>query len=170
MSGDWNFHAAEASIVEQLRQACQAGAGAWAREIGTRGTLADTSEEMQHCPAIYVVYDGYVVTQADVQRAIIQHRWVVVVAVSNATPGRDSAHRTQEAGPFVGAVFRALHGFMPAGSVEAMVPATPPRPFYSVAKFAYFPVAFTTVSHYSTRSGVATARKLPVQSVPYPYP
>ncbi|CAM5459939.1 hypothetical protein TMEC54S_03527 [Thauera mechernichensis] len=170
MSGDWNFHAAEASIVEQLRQACQAGAGAWAREIGTRGTLADTSEEMQHCPAIYVVYDGYVVTQADVQRAIIQHRWVVVVAVSNATPGRDASPRTQDAGPMVGDVFMALHGFLPVGSVEAMIPATPPRPFFSPARFAYFPVAFTTIAHHNTRRGVASARPTLATPAAFPHP
>lgn len=170
MTGTWNFHAAEASIVEQLRQCCQTGAGAWARDIGTRATLSDTAEEMQHCPAIYVVYDGYVVLDADPQRAAIQHRWLAIVAVSNAAQGRESAHRTQEAGPFVGDVFRALHGFMPVGSVEAMVPATPPRPFYSEAKFAYFPVAFATIAHHNTRSGVATARPTHVQNVSYPYP
>jgi hypothetical protein len=170
VSCDWNFHAAEASIVEQLRQHCQAGPGAWARDIGTRAALADTAEEMQHCPAIYVVYDGYVVADADAQRAAIMHRWLVVVAVANAVQGRDSAPRTQEAGPFVGDVFRALHGFMPVGSIEAMIPTTPPRPFYSPARFAYFPVAFTTIAHHNTRSGVATARASRVQAVPYPYP
>ncbi|NMG48948.1 hypothetical protein GO613_12640 [Azoarcus communis] len=170
MPGEWNFHQAEASIVAQLRACCQTGDGAWARDIGTRAALADTAEEMQSCPAIYVVYDGYGVLDADPQRAILAHRWLAVVAVANAVQGRESAHRTQEAGPFVGDVFRALHGFMPVGSVEAMVPATPPRPFYSPARFAYFPVAFTTIAHHNTRSGVATARASAVQAVPYPYP
>ena len=169
MTARWNFHAAEASIVEQLRQCCQHGERAWARDIGTRATLADTAEEMQHCPAIYLVYDGYMVAEADVQRAALIHRWLAIVAVANAVQGREAAPRNQDAGPLVGDVFRALHGFMPAGSVEAMGPATPPRPFYSPAKFAYFPVAFTTVAHHDTRSGVATAGAH-VKHVPYPSP
>lgn len=168
--GEWNFHQAEDSIKEQLRVCCQTGPGAWAREIGTRAALADTAEEMQNCPAAYLVWDGFLVLDADAQRAIFAHRWLVVVAVANAVQGRDSAHRTQEGGPYVGDVIRALHGFMPVGSVEALVPATPPRPYYSEAKFAYFPVAFTTIVHHDTRSGVATARASVLQNVPYPHP
>lgn len=166
----WDFHAAEGSIVAQLHTRCQTGPDAWAREIGTRAQLAAVAEEMQNCPAIYLVYDGYAVLDADAQRAVLMHRWLAVVAVSNAVQGRDSAPRTQEAGPYVGAVFQALHGYMPVGSVEALVPATPPRPYYSEAKFAYFPVAFTTIAHHNTRSGVATARASVLQNVPYPNP
>lgn len=168
--GEWDFHGAEASIVTQLRTVCQQGPGAWPREIGTRAMLADVAEEMQNCPAIYVVYDGFMVLGANAQLAELAHRWLVVIAVSNAAQGRDSSARMHEAGPFVGDVFRALHGFMPVGSIEAMVPATPPRPYFSPAKYAYFPVAFTTKAYHNTRRGPASARRSAIDSVPFPNP
>lgn len=167
---DWNFHAAEAAIVAQLKAHCQTGPGAWARAVETRAVLASVAEEMQTVPAIYVVYDGYAVIDADAQRAVLAHRWLAVVAVGNATPGPEAAARNQEAGPMVAAVFAALHGFMPPGSSGAMVPATPPRPYYSEARFAYYPVAFTTEARHATRSGPAVARPTLADPAPFPYP
>lgn len=149
----WNFHAAEAGIVDRLKAATQAGPGAWARAVETRDVLATVAEEMQVTPAIYVVYDGFVVLEADEQRALIAHRWLAVVAIGNATQGREAAPRNQESGPYVAAVIAALHGYRPPGSTTALVPATPPRPYYSEAKFAYYPVAFTTNVLHSTRRG-----------------
>ena len=67
-------------------------------------------------------------------------------------------------------VFAALHGFMPPGSAGAMVPATPPRPYYSEARFAYYPVAFTTEARHATRSGAAVARPTLADPAPFPYP
>ncbi|MCK9987646.1 MAG: hypothetical protein AzoDbin1_04118 [Azoarcus sp.] len=149
----WNFHAAESGIVAELKAATQAGPGAWARAVETRDVLATVAEEMQTPPAIYVVYDGFVVIEADEQRALIAHRWLAVVAIGNATQGREAAPRNQESGPYVAAVIAALHGYRPPGSMTALVPATPPRPYYSEAKFAYYPVAFTTSVLHSTRRG-----------------
>lgn len=149
----WNFHAAEAGIVERIKAATQVGAGAWARAVETRDKLATVAEEMQTVPAVYVVYDGYVVLDANDQQALLAHRWLVIVAIGNATQGREAAPRNQEAGPYVAAVFAALQGYRPPGSTGPLVPATPPRPYYSEAKFAYYPVAFTTTVMHSTRRG-----------------
>lgn len=149
----WNFHEAETGIVARLKATTQAGPGAWARAVETRDVLATVAEEMQTTPAIYVVYDGFGVLEADEQRALIAHRWLAVVAIGNATQGREAAPRNQESGPYVAAVVAALHGYRPPGSTTGLVPATPPRPYYSEAKFAYFPVAFTTTVLHSTRRG-----------------
>lgn len=167
---DWNFLAAETAIVEQLKARCQSGPGAWARAVGTRAALAEVAEEMQTVPAIYVVYDGYAVLEADAQRAVLAHRWLAVVAVGNATQGRESAARNQEAGPMVAAVFAALHGFMPPGCAGAMVPATPPRPYYSEARFAYHAVAFTVEARHATRTGPAVVRASLADPAPFPFP
>jgi hypothetical protein len=165
----WDFAAAEASIVGQLKAQCQSGEDAWARQVGTRATLAEVAEEMQVTPAIYLVYDGYVVLDADEQRAMLAHRWLVIVAIANAAQGRESAPRDTDGGPYQAAVFKALHGFMAAGSTKALTPATPPRPYYSEAKFAYYPVAFTSVVHHSTRWGAGVVRRA-TEDVQFPYP
>lgn len=165
----WDFATAEASIVDQLKAQCQSGPSAWARLVGTRANLAEVAEEMQLTPAIYLVYDGFVVLSADPQRANLAHRWLAIVAIANAVQGRDSAPRDAEGGPYQAAVFRALHGFMPAGSTEALTPATPPRPYYSEARFAYYPVAFTSLVHHSTRWGAGVARR-GVEAHPFPSP
>lgn len=165
----WDFAAAEASIIEQLKAQCQSGPDAWARLVGTRATLAEVAEEMQITPAIYLVYDGFVVLDADEQRAMLAHRWLAIVAIANAAQGRDSAPRDADGGPCQAAVFRALHGFMPAGSAKALTPATPPRPYYSEAKFAYYPVAFTSAVHHSTRWGAGVVKRA-TADVQFPYP
>lgn len=153
MIGAWNFHAAEGGIVERLKAVLQSGPGAWARAVETRDVLATVAEEMQTTPAVYVVYDGFAVLEANEQQALLAHRWLAIVAIGNATQGREAAPRNQEAGPRVADVLAALHGYRPPGSTTALVPATPPRPYYSDAKFAYYPVAFTTTVLHSTRRG-----------------
>ncbi|VFR54784.1 hypothetical protein BRI6_1103 [plant metagenome] len=149
-----NFHAAEASIVQRLAASIQAGPNRWARLVGTRKTLADVSEEMQVVPAAYVVYDGYVVLDANEFEAAIAHRWVVVIAVSSAAQPRQAAPLNEEAGPYIWDVLHALHGFVPEGAATALIPATPPRPYYSEAKFAYYPAAFTCTVKHNIRRGV----------------
>jgi hypothetical protein len=153
-----NFHAAEASIVTALQERLQAGADKWARLIGTRKDLAAVAEEMQAAPAVYVVYDGFAVLDASPFEAVMAHRWLVVVAVKTAAQTRESAPLNVEAGPYVWDVVDALHGFVPEGAVKALVPATPPRPYYSDAGFAYFPVAFSCEARHTIRQGVLQGR------------
>ncbi len=153
-----NFHAAEASIVAALQAALQSGDDRWARLVGTRKDLAATAEEMQMAPAVYVVYDGYTVLSASSFEAVLAHRWLVVIAVASAAQTREAAPLNTEAGPYVWDVVSALHGVTPAGASSPLVPATPPRPYYSDAKFAYYPVAFTNEVRHTIRQGVLTSR------------
>ncbi|KAI5914622.1 hypothetical protein [Thauera sp. 2A1] len=168
--GEWNFHAAEAGIVEQLKARCQSGPDAWARAVETRDVLATVAEEMQVVPAVYVVYDGYAVLDADEQRALLAHRWLAVVAVSDASQGREATARNQKAGPYVADVFAALHGYLPPGSTGALVPAQPPRPYFSEARFAYYAVAFTSEVFHSTRSGPGIIRPTLDTPAAFPHP
>lgn len=148
--GAWNFTVAETGIVARLKTATQAGPSAWCRAVGTRADLAVVAEEMQVTPALYVVYDGFAVLAADEYSATLAHRWFVVLAVASAVTQRESAPRNQEAGPFMGDALAALHGYTPPDCKSALVPVTPPRPYYSGPKFAYFPLAFTTESYHCT--------------------
>ena len=159
MMRDWNWLAAETAIVERLKSRLQAGEAAWAREIGTRDVLATVAEEMQHCPAVYLVYDGYGVLDADEQRALISLRFLAILAIGNATQGRDAAPRNQSAGVLLPDLFRALHGFRPPECLTGLVPISPPRPYYSEARFAYFPTAWETRLIHSTRRGPIVSRR-----------
>lgn len=153
-----NLLAAESGIVQRLKDATQSGPDPWARKIGTRDYLATVAEEMQIAPAVYVVYDGLVVFDADEQRASLGHRWLVVVAVATAAAMAESTARNQEAGPCMGAVLVALQGYTPPGCTHGLVPTTPPRPFYSPGgRFAYYPLAFTARALHSQRFGLAGA-------------
>ncbi len=144
----WDFMVPEAGIVDRLKATTQTGTGAWCRAVGTRAELAAVAEEMQVTPALYVVYDGFVVLAADEFSATLAHRWFVVLAVASAAGQRESAPRNQAAGPFMAAVLTALHGYTPPGCKAPLVPTTPPRPHFSEAKFAYYPLAFSTESYH----------------------
>jgi len=147
MSG-WNFTVAEVGIVNRLKERVGSGPLAWARLVGTRADLAAVAEAMQMAPAVYVTYNGFAVASADEYACSLLHRWFATVAVSNVVDARESGPRNQEAGPYMASVLDALHGFTPPDCNTPLVPITPPRPYYGSAKFAYFPLAFTTTSYH----------------------
>ncbi|MCA0240169.1 MAG: hypothetical protein LCI02_04860 [Proteobacteria bacterium] len=157
-SPDLNLLAAESGIVQRLQQATQTGPDAWCRKIGTRDYLATVAEEMQIAPAVYVVYDGPMVYDADEQRANLAHRWLAVIAVASAEQPREAAPRNAEGGRYMAAVWQALHGLLLPGHTHGLIPTTPPRPYYSPGgRFAYYPLAFLARAHFSTRFGLAGA-------------
>jgi len=151
---DWNFLAGELDIVRRIKEAAQSGPDAWARIVGTRDDLDEVKEEQQVTPGVYVIYAGFAVKDAGPAQATVEHRWRVVLAVSAASPGREASPRNQVAGKFLPALLQALHGFIPAGSTTALVPASPP-PVYANGKFSYYPLSFTSETIYTTRKGPA---------------
>lgn len=158
MAHPFNLLAAEGGIVGRLKLVSQQGPGAWARKVGTRDYLATVAEEMQDAPAVYVVFDGLVVFDADEQRASLGQRWLVVLAVSTAAQPNEAAPRNQEAGPMLASLLVGLQGYTPPGCASGLVPAQPPRPFYSPGgRFAYYPLAFTARVMHSQRFGLAGA-------------
>lgn len=158
MTQDLNLLAGEAAIKQRLVEATQTGPNAWCRMVGTRDFLATVAEEMQTAPAIYIVYDGLVVFDADEQRANLGHRWLVVIAVESAQTPKESAPRNELGGVYMARVLAALHGLQLPGCTHGLVPAQPPRPYYAPSgRFAYFPLAFTARAHFSTRFGLAGA-------------
>ncbi|POS08031.1 phage tail terminator protein [Burkholderia gladioli] len=148
MSGSpWNFLIAETGIVARVKALSQAEGSAWARVVGTRKDLAAITEEMQTVPAVYVVYDGFSVTpETDETTLVLQHRWMVVLAMGNAQSQREAEALNQEAGPYMGQLLSGLHGFVPQGCSEALIANTPPRPYYSPSRFAYYPLLFASGS------------------------
>lgn len=143
----WDFTVAEAGIVAWIKAKAQTGDAAWARFVGTRKELAAVAEEMQKAPAVYVVYDGFVVASSNEYEALLAHRWFIVLALANAGSQREAEPLNDAAGPLMKQLFD-LFGYTPPGCSSPLVPVTPPRPYFSPAKFAYYPLAFTTQSHH----------------------
>jgi hypothetical protein len=156
---DWNWLAAETGILDRLKGRLQAGGAAWAREVAGRETLASVAEEMQNCPAVYVIYDGYAILDANEQQAHIALRFLAVLAIADATQGKGVTPRNQSASLFIGDIFSALHGYRPPECITGLVPVTPPRPYYAPARFAYFPSAWETRLIHSTRQGPIVSRR-----------
>jgi len=143
----WNFSDTEAGILAWLKHRTQQGPDAWARVIGTRKALAAVTEDMQMAPALYVVYHGFVVRDATEFNYTLLHRWVVVLAVATAASQREAEPLNDMAGPWL-AQLLGLHGQTLPGCATPLLLATPPAPYYSPAKFAYFPLAFTHESNH----------------------
>lgn len=142
----WDFSDTEAGIVAWLKEHTQTGPNAWARVIGTRKELSAVAEEAQVAPAVYVVYRGFRVLEANEFEARLRHTWFVVLAVATAASQREAAPINDLAGRHLAQLF-ALHGQRMPGTTSPLIPATPPAPHYSPAKFAYFPLAFTHESY-----------------------
>jgi len=147
----WNFLEAQTGIVERVREISQSGPDAWCRLVGTRKDLATVAEEMQTTPAVYVVYDGFAVLPGSDEYALnLSHRWLVVLAIGTAASQKDADRLDQLAGPYIGYLIQALHGYTPPQCREPLVMATPPRPYYSPARFAYYPLLLVNSTSHCT--------------------
>lgn len=154
---DWNFFAAELDIVARLKTATQEGPNRWARIVGTRDDTDGVTEDKQVTPGVYVLHDGFSVPEATPARGILKNRWVILITVSTgAAKQREASPRNQVAGCYIPSILRALHGYTPLGSTEPLVVATPPHR-WSGAGFGYYPLAFTSNTHFSIKQGPATA-------------
>lgn len=148
MAAEWNWMQAETALVERIKALTQQGDEPWARAVLTRTDLAAVAEEQQFSPSVYVVYGGYAVKAANDFDAVLVHRWLVVLAESSAADQRSANARNQSAGPHLDVLMRGLHGMRLPGARAALVPATPPQPYYSPAKFAYYPLSFTCETYH----------------------
>lgn len=146
-AADWDFTVPEAGIVAWVKAKTQQGPGAWCRAVSTRKDLAAVAEEAQLSPAVWVVYDGFVVVSANEHVATLAHRWFVILSMSSAASQAEAAPLNDAAGPLLRQLF-GLFGYVPPGCSTPLVPATPPRPYFSPARFAYYPLAFVTQSNH----------------------
>ena len=146
----WNPLVAQPGIVTRLVTLTQTGPDAWCRRVAARKELQAITEEMQVTPALYVVYDTFRVLAADEFETTLQHRWFVVLALKDAASQRDAAPLADDAGPLLSKVMDALIGFVAPGCSTPLILATPPRPYFAPATFAYHPLAFTHESYHCT--------------------
>ncbi|ANQ83704.1 hypothetical protein dqs_0628 [Azoarcus olearius] len=134
---DRDWLAAGPHLVERLRDQVREF-----RLVAELTDLGKIEERVKQAPAGIVAYDG--TRYADGARSGMSRqgaqRWMVVVAVRNATGGGDNSALAAEAGPLILRVSDALSGWAPFEG-RPLREVTAPRPGYSTA-FAYYPLMF----------------------------
>ncbi len=106
--------------------------------------LAALNELALQSPSVFVVYDGDALAESGGrgQAQVVRQRWIVVLAVRNATQGDGGAAQTAQAGPLLSDLISALQGWQPGSpDFRPLTRVSAPRPGYSPA-FAYYPLAF----------------------------
>jgi len=134
-----SFLDAEDAIIERYQQ--RVGA-----RIYSTDELAQIEEKSQVVPSVHVIYDGWAPTQAVDQGAVqeIEHRWLAVVCVRSASQRNQAAGKRQKASEIIDEVIQATIGWRPGQGYKPLLFADSPKPAYSDAGFAYFPLAFST--------------------------
>ena len=99
-----------------------------------------------------MIYRGFSVREASENRAEIEHRWLVVLAIAGPANTREPSAKDVAAGTYLPQLVQALHGYTPAGCTTALVPETPPLPQVA-GRYVYYPLAFKATTVYSTRKG-----------------
>ena len=96
-------------------------------------------------PSVFVIYDGDRLGDAALRGAVrvVHQRWLVVLAVRNATQGDGGQAMQDTAGPLISALLGALQGVLLSPDHRPLMRVSAPKPGYSAA-FAYYPLAFET--------------------------
>lgn len=96
-------------------------------------------------PSAFVIYDGDRLGDSALrgQSRVVYQRWLVVLAVRNATQGDGGQAIQDEAGPLLSSILGALQGHILSPDHRPLIRVQAPKPGYSAA-FAYYPLAFET--------------------------
>ncbi|ATG73679.1 hypothetical protein AN401_07250 [Zobellella denitrificans] len=145
-----DYLAAEGLIVTRLEAQLADVAGL---KILRPADLAGVAELAQHTPAVHVLYGGDVVsTPPTVDQGNYQplrQRWLVVLAVRNATRtggGQLTGQQVREsAGPLLSQIIAALGGWRPGQGYGPLVRVAAPAPAYRPGGYGYFPLQYETV-------------------------
>jgi len=134
-----SFLDAEDALIERYQQRVSA-------RIYSSDELAQIEEKAQVAPSVHVIYDGWAPTNEVGQGSVqeIEHRWLAVVCVRSSSQRNQSAGKRQKASEIIDEVIRASIGWRPGQGYKPLRFADSPKPAYSDAGFAYFPLAFAT--------------------------
>lgn len=105
--------------------------------------LSRLAESTLQSPSVFVVYDGDRLGDAAGRGGarIVHQRWLVVLAVRNATQTDGGAALTTEAGPLISDLLSALQGWEPSEDHRPLYRVAAPLPGFSPA-FGFYPLAF----------------------------
>lgn len=105
--------------------------------------LAGIAESAIRSPSVFVVYGGDTLgaNGGRGQAQVVRQRWVVVLAVRNATQGDGGEATATEAGPLITELLESLQGWEPSTNHGPLERKQAQQPGYSPA-FAYYPLAF----------------------------
>ena len=125
----------EAEIIARLTAEMPVGT-----HIASASALDDVEKGRQLAPAVYVIYAGGSISQADGYDEIrIAQRWLCVVTARNA---RDTAARAS-AGTLADLVVTALAGWTPASASMPLMLSDLPDPGW-LPGFQLLPLGFAT--------------------------
>lgn len=114
-------------------------------------TLAQAVEKSISAPTAFVLWEGDNVDASEAGRAgggrsqVLRQQWTVLLAVRNATQNDPDA-RNESAGPYLGAIHKALAGWAPEGSPRPFVRAAGRKANYT-ANVGLYPLSFELQLH-----------------------
>lgn len=115
------------------------------RQVLPATALSTLTETGAQSPAAFVLYDGDRLGDSAMagRQRVIHQRWLVVLAVRNATQGDGGKAMQDVAGPLISEILGVLQGHALSADHRPLMRVAAPRPGYSPA-FAYYPLAFET--------------------------
>ena len=132
----------EATIVQRLKDTMPEGV-----YVGTLDELEKVVEMRQRAPAVWVIYDGYIV-QASPNPAskvvLLRQDWFVVVATKSAKGSGTAAVAKNEASALALTALGALIGY-PLGEGKYLQVSDAPGPEYD-AGYCHVPLAFASAA------------------------
>jgi len=105
--------------------------------------LSRLAESTLQSPAVFVVYDGDRLGDAAGRGGarIVHQRWLVVLAVRNATQADGGTALAHDAGPLLSGLIEALQGWAPSADFRPLYRSNAPPPDFSPS-FGFYPLAF----------------------------
>ena len=135
--GDWL--SLEAPLLACLRSAL-AGLTP-AVKVLSAADLAQVSEGTAPSPAVHLIYAGYTPLEDQGTAVLLQHKWIVAVAVRNVAALASGQAARADTGPLLARVVRAVLTASIEGARGRVQLLTPPPPRYG-AGWRMEPVAF----------------------------
>lgn len=133
--------AIEPEIAARLADQLPAGT-----HVKTESPIPDLQRGMLATPAVYLVYDGGPVSDAealDYQETAIPQAWICFCVVQNIGDSSGAGAR-RTVGPLAGAVYEALNNWTPPSAREPLRLTGLPRPGF-VTGYLTFPLQFSTL-------------------------
>lgn len=136
------FFDLEDHLISRLK-----AAGPRVRTVAGLDDLAAAANQAEFAPALFVLYDGYQVLEAQEDGSTrVEQTWLIVTVVRNVSqPGRDGSTNAlrQTAKPIIDGVLASLVGWTPSPRIKPLKLANSYKS-KNVADLGLYPLSFST--------------------------